>query len=96
MDFYSKATKFKKVLAVSLIETIAGILWVLSSQIGNRYIIGLLFLLTLFKFIVDGILCFLRYSSVKVLSAINIIARPVLPQYDYREYAIAVWTRSPD
>ena len=80
--------KFKKILAIFLIGTIAWLLWVLSSQIGDRATIGLLLLLLLFKFVVEGGAGFLRYRSVKIFIALIIItASLVLPKYAYKEDA---------
>ena len=85
VHFRPKVKKFKKVLAIFLIGTIARNLWVLCSQIGNIATIGLLFLLLLFKFTTVGASGFLMYSSTKVFIApIIIAARLVFPQYAYR------------
>lgn len=78
--------KFKKLLAILLIGTIVWLLWILSSQIGNRATIGLFFLLLLFKFTVEGSSGFLKHRPVKVFAALIIIAASlVLPQYAYQE-----------
>lgn len=77
---------FKKALAILLIGTIAWLLWILSSQIGDRATIGLFFLLLLFKFIVECSSGFLKYKLAKIFIAlIIIIASLVLPQYAYKE-----------
>jgi suppressor for copper-sensitivity B len=80
--------KFKKVLAILLIGTIAWLLWILSSQIGDRATIGLFFLLLLFKFVVEGASGFLRHRHAKVFIALIIVtASLVLPQYAHKEDA---------
>lgn len=77
---------FKKALAILLIGTIAWLLWILSSQIGDRATFGLFFLLLLFKFTVEGSSGFLKYRLAKVFIAlIIIIASLVLPQYAHKE-----------
>ena len=69
-------------------RAIAWILWVLSSQKWNRAIIGLLFLLILYEFIVKVPSYFLMYSSIKVIYIIIIISeRLVFPQYVNEEDA---------
>ena len=50
--------------------------------------IGLVFLILLFKLLVEGNSVFLRYTSVKFFIAILIIAASlVFPQYGYKEDA---------
>ena len=65
------------------------ILWFLSSQRGNRYTIGLFLLIILYKFIAEGASVLLRYISVKdFIDTIIIEAKPVFPQYNYKEDAV--------
>ena len=79
---------FKKFLAILLIGTVAWLLWVLSSQIGDRATFGLFLLLLLFKFSIEDDSSFLknRYSKIFMILII-IIASLVLPQYAHTEDA---------
>jgi thiol:disulfide interchange protein len=80
--------KLKKVLAILLIGTIAWLLCILSSQIGDRATIGLFFLLLLFKFVVENASGFLRHKLAKVFIALIIVTGSlVLPQYAHKEDA---------
>ena len=76
-------------LFILFIDIIAWILWVITSQIGNRATVGLFKLIHLLDFIVDGASGFLRYIYVKgFIDPIIIVASLVLPQYAYKEYSV--------
>ena len=66
-SFLLKRFKNKKVFAILLIVMVDWIVWVISSQIGNKATISLSFLTLWFDFIVEGASSFLRYSYVKFL-----------------------------
>ena len=77
---------FKKFLAILLIGTVAWLLWVLSSQIGDRATFGLFLLLLLFKFSIEDTSSFLKNKYSKIFMVlIIIIASLVLPQYAHKE-----------
>jgi suppressor for copper-sensitivity B len=77
---------FKKFLALLLVGTIAWLLWVLSSQIGDRAAFGLFLLLLLFKFSIENESGFLKKWFLKTMLILVIITSSlILPQYAYRE-----------
>lgn len=77
---------FKKFLAILLIGTIIWLLWVLSSQIGDRATFGLFLLLLLFKFSLETSSGFLRSKFSKIVLILTIItASMILPQYAHDE-----------
>ena len=73
-----------KALTNKIKGTVPLVLWVVSSQIGNRGTIYLFFLLILFKLIVEGVSGFLSYTYVKFITPTIIAAIFFLPQYAYR------------
>lgn len=78
--------QFKKFLAILLIGTVVWLLWVLSSQIGDRATLGLFFLLLLFKFCVEDNSGVLKSRFLKVFVVlIIIVASLILPQYAHKE-----------
>lgn len=77
---------FKKFLAILLIGTVAWLLWVLSSQIGDRATFGLFLLLLLFKFSIEDNSGFLKNKYPKIFVVLIIItASLILPQYAHTE-----------
>ena len=67
IHFCYEVIKFKNTLAIFLIVGIYWLLWVLRPQVGNRSTIGLLLLIILSKFIVEGDSGFLMYVKVLYL-----------------------------
>jgi suppressor for copper-sensitivity B len=77
---------FKKFLALLLVVTVAWLLWVLASQIGDRATFGLFLLLLLFKFSIENESGLLKNWILKVLLVLAIIISSlILPQYAHRE-----------
>ena len=86
-----KSEKFKNLLDILNIGTIAWLSWVLSSQIEKISTLCLLSLIVLFEFIAEGFLVFPSYSSIKVFIARIIIAASLfLSQYYYKADARGV------